>query len=62
EGFHVAGIAGDCQLYMQLESGRKVTLSASTDMQSMMGPRRIRAIRLEEAQRIRDFCAAEPVA
>ena len=54
--FHVAGIAGDCQLYMELASGRKVNLSSSTDHQNMVGPRRIRAIRLEEAARIRDFC------
>lgn len=55
--FHVAGIRGDCLLYMELADGRKVSLSASTDMQSMIGPTKIRAIRLEEAQRIRDFCA-----
>jgi hypothetical protein len=57
EGFHVAGISGDCLLYMQLANGHKVALSASTDMQSMIGPRKIRAIRLEEAQRIREFCS-----
>lgn len=56
KGFEVAGIAGDCQLYIQLASGRRVTLSSSTDMQNMVGPRRIRAIRLEEAQRLRAFC------
>jgi hypothetical protein len=61
QGIHVAGITGDCLLYMELEGGRKVSLSASTDMQSMIGPSRIRAIRLAEAQRIREFCAAEPI-
>jgi hypothetical protein len=55
--FKVAGISGDCQLYLELNSGRKVTLSSSTDLQNMIGPRRIRAIRLDEAERLRAFCA-----
>lgn len=60
EDFHVAGISGDCQLFMKLSSGRKVLLTSSTDMQNMVGPRKIRAIRLEEADRLRDFCRRGP--
>lgn len=59
QDFRVAGITGDCQLFVELKTGRKVTLSASSDMQNMIGPTRIRPIRQEEADRLREFCRPE---
>ena len=56
----VAGLAGDCQLYLRLHSGVRVDLSSSTDTEGLVGPRRVRARRLEDADRLRAFCGLAP--
>lgn len=52
---HVGGIRQDCNLFLKLESGQLVALSTSADMEAMVGPRRIRAIREGTAERVRAF-------
>lgn len=51
----VAGLGGDCQLYMILHTGQRLDLSTSTDTEGIMGPRRVRESRLKDAERLRDF-------
>ena len=56
----VAGLGGDCQLFVVLHSGDRIDLSSSTDTEGMMGPRRVRASRLQDADRLRTFCGLGP--
>src|SRR5690606_24364111 len=56
----VAGLAGDCQLYLVLNSGKRIALSSSTDTEGLGGPRRVRARRLKDAERLRAFCQLSP--
>jgi hypothetical protein len=52
----VAGLRGDCQLYLVLRSGDRIDLSTSTDTEGLVGPRRVRESRLKDADRLRTYC------
>lgn len=56
-GFDVGGWRQDSQLSLLLASGDRVALSATFDAASFGGPRRVRALRLETAERLRRFVA-----
>lgn len=59
----VAGMGGDCQLFLTLHSGDRIDLSSSTDTEGLLGPRRVRESRLKDADRLRSFCdLAQPPA
>lgn len=51
----VAGLGGDCQLYIVLHTGKRHDLSTSTDTEGLMGPRKVRESRLKDAERLRGF-------
>lgn len=53
---HVGGIRQDCNLFLRLNSGQLVPLSSSADMEAMVGPRKIRAIREGTAEQIKSYC------
>ncbi len=56
----VAGLGGDCQLFVTLHSGARIDLSSSTDTEGLIGPRRVRESRLKDADRLRTFCDLAP--
>lgn len=58
----VAGLGGDCQLYLTLHTGDRVDLSTSTDTEGLIGPSRVRASRLRDAERLRAFIDLAPPA
>lgn len=58
----VAGLGGDCQLYLLLHSGDRIDLSSSTDTEGLIGPRRVRESRMKDADRLRSFCDLAPPA
>lgn len=55
----VAGLGGDCQLYILLHSGKRLDLSTSTDTEGLLGPRKVRESRLRDAERLRSFIQSE---
>lgn len=52
----VAGLGGDCQLFLTLHSGDRIDLSSSIDTEGLVGPRKVRESRLKDADRLRAFC------